>query len=190
MTSQLQIQPLLFVTRSCWTSYLQNPLSQTVREVTRPSSNNILDQVVTSNPALVENVCVQSGISYHNIVTFTLAANPKISVKPLRNRSTSFTKLTNRNWEMQQLNLRQNFSNQIQKEDQWRQTGPWLSTSWTGVCLSLFLPKWAKEGDIFLGLLLLWNARWGREKDYSRRHTLSPQNRNKKGLHIWVHHFK
>ena len=63
---------------------LHNSLSQTVREVTRPSSNNILDLVVKSNPALVENVCVQSGISDHNIVTFTLAANPKISVKPLR----------------------------------------------------------------------------------------------------------
>ncbi|XP_011675592.2 uncharacterized protein LOC105443737 [Strongylocentrotus purpuratus] len=63
---------------------LHNSLSQTVREVTRPSSNNILDLVVTSNPALVENVCVKSGISDHNIVTFTLAANPKISVKPLR----------------------------------------------------------------------------------------------------------
>lgn len=98
---------------------LYNSVSQTVREVNRrPSSNNMLDLVVTSNPALVESVCVQSGISDHKIVTFTLAANPNISAKSLKKTHTRFTKMTNSNWEMQPLNLLHNFSNQIQREDQ------------------------------------------------------------------------
>ena len=40
---------------------LCNSLSQVVRDVTRPSSGNILDLINTSNPTLIENVNVHPG---------------------------------------------------------------------------------------------------------------------------------
>ena len=63
---------------------LQNSLFQTVRGITRPASGNTLDLIVTSNPALVENVTVHPGISDHNILTCSLAAYPKVQTKPPR----------------------------------------------------------------------------------------------------------
>ena len=51
---------------------LCNSVSQVVRDDTRPSSSNILDLIITSNPTLVENVNVHPGISDHHILTFNI----------------------------------------------------------------------------------------------------------------------
>ena len=63
---------------------LENSLSQVIREVTRPASSNILDLLITSNPALVSDVNVLPGISDHDIISFTFSGNLKFAPKPSR----------------------------------------------------------------------------------------------------------
>ncbi|XP_041483448.1 uncharacterized protein LOC121430237 [Lytechinus variegatus] len=63
---------------------LTNSLFQVVREVTRPSSGNILDLICTSNPGLVDNVEVLPGISDHHLLTYTVKSCPKLQPKPPR----------------------------------------------------------------------------------------------------------
>ena len=63
---------------------LQFSLFQTVRDVTRPASDNILDLVVTTNPALVLDLCIHPGISDHNIPIFTLSTSARVQIKPPR----------------------------------------------------------------------------------------------------------
>ena len=63
---------------------LENFLFQIVREVTRPASGNILDLIITSNPALIQNVSIHPGISDHSILTFDLDAKFKTSGKSQR----------------------------------------------------------------------------------------------------------
>ena len=55
-----------------------------IRDVTRIASGNILDLILTTNPALVQSVSTHPGISDHSILTFTLDANLKAPTKPPR----------------------------------------------------------------------------------------------------------
>ncbi|XP_072022153.1 uncharacterized protein [Amphiura filiformis] len=70
--------------RSFLSFLLENSLSQLVTKVTRPISNSILDLITTTNPHLVSNIIVSSGISDHDIVTFDINMKPKYQVKPPR----------------------------------------------------------------------------------------------------------
>ena len=55
-----------------------------MRDVTRPSAGNILDLIITSNPTLIENVNVHTGISDDHILTFNISSSPKHQPKPPR----------------------------------------------------------------------------------------------------------
>jgi hypothetical protein len=61
-----------------------NSLTQLVKVVTRPISNNILDLIVTSNPVLVSNIESLPGMSDHNVVLFDLNVKPTYQRKPPR----------------------------------------------------------------------------------------------------------
>ena len=50
--------------------------------ITRPSSKNVLDLIVTSNPNIISNVRVIPGMSDHDIVLFEINMSPKIQRKP------------------------------------------------------------------------------------------------------------
>ena len=63
---------------------LQYSLFQTVRDITRPASGNILDLIVTTHPALIQDLCIHPGISDHNILTFTLTTGTQFKTKPPR----------------------------------------------------------------------------------------------------------
>ena len=59
-------------------------LSQLVTFITRPSSNAILDLVLTTNPNIISDLSSCPGISDHDIVMFSLSVSPKIHQKPPR----------------------------------------------------------------------------------------------------------
>ncbi|XP_072182188.1 uncharacterized protein [Diadema setosum] len=63
---------------------LTNSLFQLVRDVTRPSSGNVLDLICTSNPSFVTNVEVLPGISDHHLLTYTINLSPNQQSKPSR----------------------------------------------------------------------------------------------------------
>ena len=70
---------------------LNNSLSQLISQTTRPTSNNILDLLITSSPNLIENIQAVPGISDHLAIIFDVSLKPHILKKP-EERCTNFTK--------------------------------------------------------------------------------------------------
>lgn len=63
---------------------VDNSLAQLQTKITRPISNSVLDLLVTTNPNLIENICVVPGISDHLVVLFDICMKPKFQKKPQR----------------------------------------------------------------------------------------------------------
>ena len=63
---------------------LNNSLSQLISQATRPTSNNILDLLITSSPNLIENIQTVPGISDHLAIIFDVNLKPHIKKKPSR----------------------------------------------------------------------------------------------------------
>ena len=63
---------------------LNNSLSQLISQATRPTSNGILDLLVTSSPNHIENIQAVPGISDHLAIIFDVNLNPHIPKKPSR----------------------------------------------------------------------------------------------------------
>ena len=63
---------------------LNNSLSQLISQATRPTSNNILDLLITSSPNLIENMQTVPGISDHLAIIFDVNLKPHIPKKPSR----------------------------------------------------------------------------------------------------------
>ena len=63
---------------------LNNSLSQLISQATRPTSNNILDLLITSSPNLIENIQTVPGISDHLAIIFDVNLKPHIPKKPSR----------------------------------------------------------------------------------------------------------
>ena len=57
-------------------------LSQPISQATRPTSNNILDLLITSSPNLIENIQAVPGISDHLAIIFGVNLKPHIPKKP------------------------------------------------------------------------------------------------------------
>ena len=64
---------------------LNNSLSQLISQDTRPTSNNILDLLITSSPNLIENIQAVPGISDHLAIIFDVNLKPHIPKKPNEN---------------------------------------------------------------------------------------------------------
>ena len=63
---------------------LNNSLSQLISQATRPTSNNILDLLITSSQNLIENIQAVPGISDHLAMIFHVNLKPHIPKKPSR----------------------------------------------------------------------------------------------------------
>ena len=63
---------------------LNNSLSQLISKATRPTSNNIIDLLITSSPNLIENIQTVPGISDHLAIIFDVNLKPHILKKPSR----------------------------------------------------------------------------------------------------------
>ena len=63
---------------------LNNSLSQLISQATRPTSNNILDLLITSSPNLIENKKAVPGISDHLAIIFDVNLKIHIPRKPSR----------------------------------------------------------------------------------------------------------
>ena len=63
---------------------LNNSQSQLISQATRPSSNSILDLLITSSPNLTENIQTVPGISNHLAIIFDVNLKSHISKKPSR----------------------------------------------------------------------------------------------------------
>ena len=63
---------------------LNNSLSQLISQATRPTSNNIIDLLITSSPNLIENIQAVPGISDHLAIIFDVNLKPHIPKKPSR----------------------------------------------------------------------------------------------------------
>ena len=63
---------------------LNNSLSQLISQTTRPTSNNILDLLITSSPNLIENKQAVPGISDHLAIIFDVNLKPHIPRKSSR----------------------------------------------------------------------------------------------------------
>ena len=63
---------------------LDNSLSQLISQATRPTSNNILDLLITSSPNLAKNIQAAPGISDHLAIIFDANLKPHIPNKPSR----------------------------------------------------------------------------------------------------------
>ena len=63
---------------------LDNSLSQLISQATRPTSNNILDLLITSSPNLIEDIQAVPGISDHLVIIFDVDLKPHIPKKPCR----------------------------------------------------------------------------------------------------------
>ena len=61
-----------------------NSLSQLISQTTRPTSNSILDLLITSSPNLIENIQTVPGISDHLAIIFDVNLKPRISKMPSR----------------------------------------------------------------------------------------------------------
>ena len=59
-------------------------LSQHSKEISRPTSNNILDLILTNNPSSVSHVFCTPGISDHNAVICVLNILPQYKRQPKR----------------------------------------------------------------------------------------------------------
>ena len=73
---------------------LNNSLSQLISQATRPTSNNILDLLITSSPNFIENIQTVPGISDHLAIIFDVNLKPHIPKKPSR-KVYNFTKQIN-----------------------------------------------------------------------------------------------
>ena len=69
----------------------KNSLTQLISQATRPTSNNILDLLITSSPNLIENILTVPGISDHLAIIFDVNLKPHIQRNPVE-RCTNFTK--------------------------------------------------------------------------------------------------
>ena len=63
---------------------LNNSLSQLISQATSPTSNNILDLLMTSSQNLIENIQAVPGISDHLAIIFDVNLKPHIPRKPSR----------------------------------------------------------------------------------------------------------
>ena len=63
---------------------VNNSLSQLISQATRPTSNNILDLLITSSPNLIEYIQAVPGISDHLAIIFDANLKPHIPKKPNR----------------------------------------------------------------------------------------------------------
>ena len=63
---------------------LGNSLLQLISQATRPTSNNILDLLITSSPNLIENIHAVPGISDHLAIIFDANLKPHMPKKPRR----------------------------------------------------------------------------------------------------------
>ena len=63
---------------------LDNSLSQLISQATRPTSNNILDLLITSSQNLIENIQAVPGISDHLAIIFNVNLKPHMPRKPSR----------------------------------------------------------------------------------------------------------
>ena len=63
---------------------LSNSLSQLISQATRPTSNNILDLLITFSQNLIENIQAVPGISDHLAIIFFANLKPHIPKKPIR----------------------------------------------------------------------------------------------------------
>ena len=63
---------------------LTNSLSQLISQATRPTSNNILDLLITSSSNLVESIQAVPGISDQLSIIFDVNFKPHIPKKPSR----------------------------------------------------------------------------------------------------------
>ena len=63
---------------------LSNSLSQLITQATRPTSNSILDPLITSAPYHIENIHAVPGISDHLAIIFDADHKPHIPKKPSR----------------------------------------------------------------------------------------------------------
>ena len=88
---------------------LENSLSQLAKVVTRPLSNSILDLLTTTNPNLVNNIEIHTGISDH-LVTFDICMKTKYQTKPTR-KLINFQKAGTNNLKSKVLNFFQEFLN-------------------------------------------------------------------------------
>ena len=61
-----------------------NSLSQLIPQATRPTSNNILDLLITSSQNIIENIQVAPGISDHLAIIFDVNHKRHIPKKPSR----------------------------------------------------------------------------------------------------------
>ena len=121
--------------------------------VTRPSSMNILDLVVTSNPNIITDVQVVPGMSDHDIVLFQINMSPKIQRKPphriykydlqdipkikghIRSRTDHFlssdphTKSVDENWTFFKDTIRDAMAQYIpSKMSKTKQSHPWITS--------------------------------------------------------------
>ena len=64
---------------------LNNSLSQLISQATRPTSNNILDLLITSSPNLIEYIQAVPGISDHLAMIFDVNLKPHIPKNPSGN---------------------------------------------------------------------------------------------------------
>ena len=63
---------------------LDNSLSQLISHTTRPTSNNVLDLLITSSPNLIEDIQAVPGISGHLAIIFDVNLKPHMPKKPSR----------------------------------------------------------------------------------------------------------
>nr|XP_054774593.1 uncharacterized protein LOC129282754 [Lytechinus pictus] len=143
--------------------FLSNSLFQMVRDVTRPSSENVLDLVVTSNPALVENVEVHPGISDHYILTFNILSTPKYQPKPPR-RIHLFDKADIQQLKQATVDFSTSFlSSDPEKRDvetNWRMIYYFLNR-----CLSEIIPSKMSKGKRHLPWITTYIKRKMRKRD-------------------------
>ena len=64
--------------------FLLNSLSQLIPQATRPTSNSILDLLITASPNLIENIQTVPGISDHLAIILDANLKPHITKKPNR----------------------------------------------------------------------------------------------------------
>ena len=63
---------------------LNNSLSQLISQATKPTSNSILDLLITSSPNLIEDIQAATGISDHLAIIYNVDLEPHIPKKPSR----------------------------------------------------------------------------------------------------------
>ena len=64
--------------------FLNNSISGFISQATRPTSNCIIDLLITSSPNLIENIQAVPGISHHLAIIFDANLKPHIPKKTNR----------------------------------------------------------------------------------------------------------